>query len=353
MSFTWPTMLLLLIAIPLLALVYVLVLRRKRAQAVRFGSLGVVQAAAAKVKTFRRHVPPLLFALALAALIFAIARPTTEVVLPSQRGTVILAMDISGSMRATDITPSRLEASRVAARAFVEQQPRNVNIGIVAFAGTAALVQPPTTDRGAVVDAIERFDTQMGTAVGSGILASVASIFEDLELDLDIPNIPPGRAFSPGRGGGMGGVEPPPEESRLPNPVPPGSHDSAVIVLLTDGQTTQGPDPIVAAQIAADLGVKIYTVGLGTEEGAVLSFFGRSMRVQLDEAALQTIADRTHGQYFRAGSDADLRDIYESLSLQLELVREETEITALFAALGALLMIVAALLSMLWFHRVA
>lgn len=353
MSFTWPAMLFLLAAIPALVVTYLLVMRRKRAQAVRFGNLGVVTAAAAKSRTFRRHVPPILFAVALSALFVAVARPTTEVVLPSQRGTVILAMDISGSMRATDITPSRLEASRVAARAFVEQQPRNVNIGIVAFAGSAALVQPPTTDRAEVVAAIERFETQMGTAVGSGILASVASIFEDLELDIDIPDIPAGRAFGFGRGGGGAPTPPPPEESRLPDPVPPGSHESAVIVLLTDGQTTQGPDPIVAAQIAADLGVRIYTVGLGTEEGAILSFFGRSMRVQLDEAALQTIADRTHGQYFRAGSDTDLRDIYESLSLQLELVREQTEITALFAALGAALMIVAAVLSMLWFHRIA
>ena len=133
--------------------------------------------------------------------------------------------------------------------------------------------------------------------------------------------------------------------------MPPGSYESAVVVLLTDGQTTQGPDPIVAAQIAADLGVRVYTVGLGTEEGAVLSFFGRSIRVQLDDAALQTIADRTHAQYFRAGSDSDLREIYRALSTQLVLEREQTEVTALFAALGALLLVVSGVLSMLWYTR--
>lgn len=351
MSFIWPTMLYLLILVPALVGAYLLLLRRRRGQALRYGNLSVVQAAAAKSSSFRRHVPPLFFLLAMTSLIFATARPATEVVLPSQRGTVILALDISGSMRATDINPSRLEASRVAARAFVEQQPRNVRIGIVAFAGTAALVQPPTLDRGDVLEAIDRFQTQLGTAVGSGILASISAIFEDLELDLDIPPIPEGRAF--GFGGGGGGMNEPPSGPRLPNPVPPGSYQSAVIVLLTDGQTTQGPDPIVAAQLAADLGVRIYTVGLGTEEGAILSFFGRSMRVQLDEAALQTIADRTHAQYFRADSDTNLREIYEALSTQLVLEREQTEITAIFAGLAALLLVVAALLSMLWYHRIA
>lgn len=350
MSFIWPTMLVLLVLVPALVGAYLLLLRRRRGQALRYGNLSVMQAAAAKSSSFRRHVPPLLFLLAITALIVATARPATEVVLPSQRGTVILALDISGSMRANDINPNRLEASRVAARAFVEQQPRNVRIGIVAFAGTAALVQPPTLNRGDVLDAIDRFQTQLGTAVGSGILASISAIFEDLELDLDIPPIPEGRAF--GFGGG-GGTSPPPDGPRLPNPVPPGSYQSAVIVLLTDGQTTQGPDPIVAAQIAADLGVRIYTVGLGTEEGAILSFFGRSMRVQLDEAALQTIADRTHAQYFRADSETNLREIYEALSTQLVLEREQTEITALFAALAALLLVVASILSMLWYHRIA
>ena len=345
-------MLWLLILVPLLAGLYVLLLRRKSRAAVSYGNLGVVQAAAAASRSFRRHVPPLLMLIAIASLLVAVARPATFVVLPSQRGTVILAMDISGSMQATDIQPNRLEASRLAARTFVEQQPRNVRIGIVAFAGGAALVQPPTLDRDDVISAIDRFQTQLGTAVGSGILASVSAVFEDFQLDVDVPEIPPGRAFGGGFGGMGGGAGNVPDV-RLADPAPPGSYESAVIVLLTDGQTTQGPDPLVAAQIAADLGVRVFTVGLGTEEGAVLNFFGRSLRVQLDEEALQWIADRTRGEYFRADSETSLENIYRSLSTQLVLEREKTEITALFAALGAASMAVAGILSMLWFQRVA
>lgn len=352
MSFFWPNMLWLLLLLPLLVVAYILIGKRKRTVALRYGNLGLVQAAAKQAGGFRRHIPPVLVFVAMAALLFAVARPATEIVLPSQRGTVILAMDISGSMRATDILPSRLEASRTAARTFVDQQPRNVRIGIVAFAGGAALVQPPTLDRDDVIAAIDRFQTQLGTAVGSGILASVAAVFEDFQLDIDVPEIPRGRAFGGmGQSGGLPGSEPP--ETRLPNPVPPGSYNSAVVVLLTDGQTTQGPDPIAAAQIAADLGVRVYTVGLGTQEGAILNFFGRSMRVQLDEGALQTIADRTRGEYFRAGSETDLEEIYRSLSTQLVMEREKTEITAIFAAIGAASMAVAGLLSLLWFHRIA
>ena len=353
MSFLWSSMLWLLLIVPVLVASYLLLLRRKRSQAIRHGILGIVRAAAARSRSFRRHVPPLLFLIALTLLLLAVARPATEIVLPSQRGTVILAMDISGSMRADDIVPSRLDASRVAARAFVEEQPRNVRIGIVAFAGTAALVQPPTLDRQDVLEAIDRFQTQLGTAVGSGILASVSAVFEEMDLDIEVPEIPRARAFGGGGSNDPSAVPPPPEGSRLPDPVPPGSYESAVIVLLTDGQTTQGPDPLVAAQIAADMGVRIYTVGLGTEEGAILTFFGRSMRVQLDEATLQTIADRTRGQYFRADSETDLQDIYRSLSTQLVMEREKTEITALFAALAAILIAVAGLLSLLWYHRIA
>jgi Ca-activated chloride channel family protein len=350
MSFLWPNMLWLLFLVPAFAALYLVLLRRKRAATIRYGNLGLVREAALQARGFRRHVPALLMLFAIAVLLLAVARLATEIVLPSQRGTVILAMDISGSMRADDIRPSRLEASRTAARAFVEQQPRNVRIGIVAFAGGAALVQPPTLDREDVVAAIDRFQTQLGTAVGSGILASVAAVFEDFQLDVDVPEIPPSRAFGMGGGGGPDAGIP---EVRLPDPALPGSYQSGVIVLLTDGQTTQGPDPLAAAQIAADLGVRVYTVGLGTEEGAILNFFGRSMRVQLDEEALQIIADRTRGQYFRADSETDLEEIYRSLSTQLVLEREKTEITALFAALGATAMAAAGLLSMLWFHRVA
>lgn len=155
-------------------------------------------------------------------------------------------------------------------------------------------------------------------------------------------------------GGQSGGsaLDQDPPESAIPDPVEPGSYESAVVVLLTDGQTTQGPDPLAAAQVAADLGVRVYTVGLGTEEGAILNFFGRSMRVQLDERALEEIARITDAEYYRAGSESDLREVYRSLSSQLVLATEETEITAIFAGIATALLVVGALLSIAWFRRI-
>lgn len=351
MSFIWPRMLFGLILVPILLVGYLLILRRRRAAAARYANLALIRTAVARTRSFRRHVPPLLLLLAIVVLGVAAARPVTEVILPSMSGTVVLALDISGSMRGTDITPSRLEASRIAARAFVESQPRNVKIGIVVFGGGAILAQPPSLERQEVLASIGRFQTQRGTNIGAGLLVSIGAIFPDRELDFDVPQLAPGQAF--GRGRSMQNiVEPPQEDTRLHNAVPPGSYESAVIVLLTDGQATEGPNPISAAQIAADLGVRVYTVGLGTEEGAVIGFSNRSFRVGLDEATLQTIADRTHGQYFRADSDTDLREIYEALSGQLELVKDETEISALFAALGAAFVAAGTLLSLLWYGRI-
>ena len=347
MTFQWPAMLALLALLPVLALGYVIVLRRKRGGAARLGSIALIREAHARSRPVRRHIPPILVGLSLALLIVSIARPTTEITLPSQRGTVILAMDISGSMLATDVDPSRLEAARGAARAFVEAQPSQVRLGLVVFAGTAAVAQAPTLSRSDVLAAIDRFNTQMGTAVGSAILTSLASIFEhDANLDFDF--MAPGNGRSLGDGGGRDVQIP-----RVHNPAPPGSYRNAVVVLLTDGQTTQGPDPLHAAQLAADLGVRIFTVGLGTRDGAVLSFFGRSIRVQLDEETLQTIADRTHGRYYHASSDTDLRDVYRALSTQLVLEAEETEITFVFAAIAAVLLLIGTALSMLWFNRLA
>lgn len=349
MSFIWPSMLYLLALVPLLVAAYFLILRRRRSAAVTLGSTAVAKAAAMRTRSSRRHVPPALLLLSFALLIFSLSRPTMELVLPSQRGTVILALDISGSMLATDIEPSRIEASRQAARTFVEEQPSNVRIGVVVFAGTSAVAQQPTLDRGEVYAAIDRFQTQLGTAVGSGLLTSLSAVFEDMQLDVELPQVQGGMMF----GGGSREPPPDPPTDRVPNPVEPGSYESAVVVLLTDGQTTQGPDPLAAAQVAADLGVRVYTVGLGTEEGAILRFFGRSMRVQLDERTLEEIADITEGDYFRAGSESDLREVYRSLSSQLVLAREQTEITAIMAAIAALFLLSSVVLSMLWFGRIA
>lgn len=334
MTFLWIRMLWLLLLIPVLVTAYILLQRRKQKYALRYASLSVVKDALGRGPGIRRHVPPLLILLALAVMITALARPAAIVTLASQQGTAILALDISGSMRAEDMNPNRMEAAKAAARAFVDRQPRNVRIGVVAFSGTSALVQAPTREKEEVLVAINRLATQRGTAIGSGILTSLKAIFEDPDGDSSLSLY---EAFP---------------DSPVQGPVAPGSYTNAVIVLLSDGQSNQGPDPLEAAARAADLGVRVFTVGLGSKEGVIMRFFGRSIRVQLDEETLKSIARRTDGSYFTAGSEAELVSVYETLSLQLVAEVEKTELTAFFTAAAAVVMLAAALLSMLWFKRV-
>jgi Ca-activated chloride channel family protein len=283
-------------------------------------------------------------------MIAAVARPAAVITLPSQHETVILAMDTSGSMRATDVEPSRIAAAQAAARAFVADQPRHTRIGVVAFAGTASVVQAPTQNREEILAAIDRFQLQRATAIGSGILVSLKTIFPDAEFDL--------RSWNPRadslRDSGRGALPDLAEDPKKPavKPVAPGSYTSAVIILLTDGQSNVGPNPIEAARMAADRGVRIFTVGVGTAEGSVLQFEGWSMRVRLDEEALKTIADVTRGEYFYASTATDLKKIYQALTARLVLETKETEIPALFSAAAAVLALLAALLSVLWFNRI-
>ena len=346
MTFLWPEMLLLLLIVPALVVAYFLILKRKKQAALRYASLTMVKEAMSAGQKFRRHIPPLLFIISLLAMILAIARPAAIVTLPSQHRTIILAMDISGSMRATDVQPNRLAASQAAAKAFVADQPSNVRIGVVAFAGTASIVQMPTNNREDIVAAIDRFQLQRATAIGSGIIVSLAAIFPDAGIDVS--------SFIYGREGARGV---PLDQSRKADkpafkPVPPGSYGSAAIILLTDGQRTTGPSSIEAAQMAADRGVRVYTVGIGTPNGETLGFEGWSMRVRLDEASLKAIANMTRGEYFYAGTATDLKKVYQSLNSRLVLEKKETEITALFSAAAAVIALVAALLSLLWFNRI-
>jgi Ca-activated chloride channel family protein len=346
MTFLWPEMLLLLLIVPALVIAYFAILKRKKQAALRYASLTVIKEAMSAGQKFRRHIPPLLFIISLFALILAIARPAAIITLPSQHRTIILAMDISGSMRATDVQPNRLAASQAAAKAFVADQPSNVRIGVVAFAGTASIVQMPTNNREDIVAAIDRFQLQRATAIGSGIIVSLAAIFPDAGIDVS--------SLIYGRDGARGV---PLDQSRRTDkpafkPVPPGSYSSAAIILLTDGQRTTGPSSIEAAQMAADRGVRVYTVGIGTTTGETLGFEGWSMRVRLDEASLKAIANMTHGEYFYAGTASDLKKVYQSLNSRLVMEKKETEITALFSAAAAALAVLAALLSLLWFNRI-
>ncbi len=357
MSFIWPDMLWLLLIVPVLVLLYWWVLRRKKKAAVSYANLAIVRDAMGPGQKLRRHIPPLLFLAAVALMIAAVARPSAVVTLPFNQQTVILAIDVSLSMRADDVEPSRMEAAQAAAKAFVEDQPRDTKIGVVSFAGTASVVQPPTNTREDIIAAIERFKLQRGTAVGSGILVSLSVLFPDAEFDLRTTNPRQrGNAGERQRGGSGGAIAPRPKEQEGPDPVKtvvePGSYNSAVIILLTDGQSTTGPDPIESARMAAERGVRVYTVGIGTPNGEIIAGEGWRMRVRLDEDALKGIAKETRGEYFYAGTAKDLRAIYSNLNSRLVMERKETEITALFSAAAAALAVLAAMLSLLWFNRV-
>ena len=348
MTFLWPGALWLAAALPLLVALYVWLLRRKSRGAIVYSNLALIKASAGR-QGMRRHVPPALFLLAIALMIVALARPAATVTLPSQHETVILAIDVSGSMRADDVKPTRLAAAQTAARAFIKDTPLSTHIGVVTFAGSAALVQSPTRNREDVLLAIEQLQLQHATAIGSGILVSLKAIFPNQDFEVK----PSGQMRASSGSAAAGGTKPlgtKPQEGA--KPVPPGSYKSAVVILLTDGQTTTGPDPLDAARLAAERGVRVFTVGVGTPDGQILTGEGWSIRVRLDEDALKVIADMTRAEYFFAGTALDLKKIYEGLNSKLVMEKKETEITAGFTAIALLLAIAAAALSLLWFTRI-
>ena len=338
-------MLWLLLIIPALVGLYLLLLRRKKKDALRYASLAIVKHALGRTQSLRRHIPPVLLLLALTLMIVAIARPAAVIVLPSQEETIILAMDVSRSMLAADVEPNRISAAQSAAKAFVEAQPRTTRLGIVSFAATAAVVQTPTFVKQDLLTAIDRFQLQRGTATGSAIIVALATLFPEAGIDVE--------SFGRRdvlRAGSL-------DKARTPDkpaftPVEPGSYGSAAIILLTDGRRTTGPDPIEAARLAAERGVRVFAVGIGTTAGEMLGIEGWSMRVTLDEESLKTIANVTRGEYFYAGNAMDLKKVYQLLHTRLALEKKETEITALFSAAAALLAVISAGLSLLWFNRI-
>ena len=348
-SFLWPEFLWLLLLLPLLVLLYVWLLRRKKKIALRYASLSIVREAMGKGQSFRRHIPPLLFLMSLAAMLVASARPFAVVSLPSQRETIILAMDVSGSMRATDVLPNRLVASQNAAKAFLADLPRGVRVGIVAFAGTAAVVQPPTLSREDLVTAIDKFQLQRGTAIGNGIMLSLSELFPDAGIDL--ASMQYGRERTRGTSIDQASKDDK-AGKRVFVPVAPGSYSSAAIILMTDGQRTTGVDSLDAAKEAADRGVRVYTVGVGTVDGETIGFEGWSMRVKLDEETLRGIARATQAEYFYAGTAEDLKKVYQTLSSRLAVEKKETEIAGLVALLAAALAVLSAGLSLAWFNRI-
>lgn len=342
-GFLWPQMLWGLALLPLLLAAYLALQRRGRGASIRHPNLALVKAAMGRGHAWRRHLPPALLGLGLALLVVAAARPTATLTLPSRHETILLAMDVSGSMRATDVLPSRIAAAQAAAKAFIADTPSRTRIGIVAFAGTAQLVAPPTTDRAELTAAIDRFQLQRATAIGSGLLVALSAIFPEAGITLDAVDDPDASAAEVASRPARPAVK----------PVPPGSYTAATVILLTDGQRTTGPDPIEVAKLAADRGVRVYTVGFGTKDGEVIGFEGWSIRVRLDEDTLKQIAQITQGEYFYAGTAGDLKKVYDTLNARIVLERKDTEITALFALAAGLLVLVSAGLSMWWFGRSA
>ena len=348
MTFLWPQFLWLLLALPLLVVLYIWLLRRKKKIVLRYASLSIVREAMGKGASIRRHIPPILFLLSLAAMFIASSRPFAVVSLPSEKKTIMLAMDVSGSMRATDVAPNRLVASQNAAKAFLAELPRDVRVGIVAFAGTAAVVQPPTLSREDLVAAIDKFQLQRGTAIGNGIVVSLSELFPD--EGIDIASMQVGRDRP--RGISIDQLSNEQKAKKPFTPAAPGSYTLGAIILLTDGQRTSGIDSMDAAQIAADRGVRIYTVGIGTVDGETIGFEGWSMRVKLDEETLKGIARNTQAEYFYAGTATDLKKVYKALSSRLTLVKKETEISGIVALVAAAFALLSASLSLLWFNRI-
>jgi Ca-activated chloride channel family protein len=326
MTFEWPGMLAFLAVLPLLVVGYRRLLARRGQQRVTLAGLGLV--APPQLSARRRHVPSALFLIALTGLLVALARPEATIAEPQRRGTVVLAFDVSSSMAATDIEPSRMAAAKAAARAFVARQPAAIRIAVVAFGESGVISQAPTTDRAAVLAAVDRLTPQGGTALGRGIQTSLSAI-AGRTVQLTEPDALP--------------------EANGPDI---GYYGSAAIILLSDGENTDGPQPSAAADLASAAGVKVYPVGLGSPEGSVLQIDGFQVATALDEPTLRQIARTTDGTYFAAADQQSLTTIYSSIDLQWAVERKHIEVTGLFAAGAALLLLAGAALSFAWFGRV-
>jgi Ca-activated chloride channel homolog len=325
MTFIWPPMLYSLLLVPLLAVVYFYRQRKRQRLAERYNSLGFAAAYAAQNAGMRRHIPIFLFLAAIAILLLSLGRPQAVVHLPRVEGTIILGFDVSGSMIAEDYPPTRMEAAKAVARDFVLSQPQTVKIGVVAFSNNGFAVQPPTNDQEQILEAIARLTPQQGTSLGQGIVSAINTLDSSY-----------GQASVPG------------EEI---DPVDPRQLPAA-IVLLSDGENNAEPNPFEAAMIAAERGIKVFTIGIGSTAGSVIELNGFNVHTRLDELTLQQIAAISGGEYFYAETGSDLEDIYNSLTPQLIVRPEEMEMTSLFAGASILVMLMAGFLSLLWFNRV-
>ncbi len=335
MSFLWPPMLLLMLTIPIGVALYVVRERHRRRRVAAY--VGLVAGAHAPVATrrdLRRRIPAAFILLGMTMLVLSLARPQSVVSIPRVEGTVILSFDVSGSMAATDLAPTRMEAAKAAARAFVERQPTTIRIGVVAFSDSGFSIQVPTSDQAQVLTAINRLAPERGTSIARGILASLTTIAA-AEVD-------PAAGYYSNRS-----APPTPD----PTPVPDGTYAPAVIVLITDGENNQTPDPLAAAQTAADRGVRIDTVGIGTADGTTLEVEGFKVHSRLDEPMLRQISELTDGVYYPAEDPTALAAIYDGIDTRLVIRPEPMEVTSLFVGAGVLVLLVGGIASLLWLGR--
>ena len=339
MTFVWPQLLLALVLLPIGVLAYRAVETRRRRTMAGVGlgqgpGPGSGRPAEPRRLRLRARLPGILFVAGLAVLLIGLGRPQASVSLPQSEGTIVLAFDVSGSMAADDLKPTRMAAAKAATTAFVQAQPAGVLIGVVAFSDAGLSVQAPTSDQGAVLAAINRLTPERGTSLGQGILSSLSTI-------ATAENPPPIDYYSSRT----------PAPSSSPAPVPPGSDSAALIILLTDGENTQPPDPLTAAQAAANRGVRIDTVGIGSAAGTTLTIDGFKVHTQLDAATLQQVAQVTGGSYYAAADAASLSKVYADLGSRLVVKPQMIEVTALFAGGGVALLVLGALSSLAWLGR--
>ena len=327
-SFQSPWLLLGLAVVPVAIFFYWRANRKRSGRVARLAADGLVPTAASQRHRVRRHLPFGLFAVALTLLGFALARPTARITLPERQGTVILAFDVSNSMGASDVEPTRLAAAKAAARAFVEKQPSSIRIGVVAFGGSAVTVLRPSSVKQEALDAIDRLSVSGGTSLGQGLYTSLSTIAGK-------PIVIDPKALSSDVG-----------------TIDIGYYPSSAIVVLSDGENTDRPDPLTLAKVASTAGVKIDTVGVGTQEGTVVQVDGFNVATALDPKLLTEIADVSDGHYHEASDAASLASVYKSIDLQFERRHERREVTVFFAFGAALLLAVGAGLSLVWFGRV-
>lgn len=327
MSFLWPTMLVFLVAVPVAVLAYVRVAASRKVRAGTLTSMGFAPTSAARQRGSARHVPAALFVTALAVMVVAFARPQMSVGLPHREGVVILAFDVSNSMRATDLKPTRMDAAKAAAHEFVDAQPDSIKIGVVAFNNGALITQAPTSDRTDTLAAIDRLTPAGATSLGQGMFAALSAI---AGKPLTVP-----KDATP---------------ADLEN-VDIGFYSSAAIVLLSDGENTAGPDAEAVADLASTAGVHIYPIGIGSTDGSVVQIDGFSVATALDEQTLTKIASVTNGTYYNAADTKTLTQVYKNIDLRTVTDPKKTEVTALFAGISTVLMLIGGVMSMMWFGR--